>query len=125
MMEDADHLFLSSDFFLKFWYNISNWLSFHMVYPEHVSDYLHQFGTLGGFSKNIRLALNLIWLSCVWVIWIGRNARVFNQKKATLDQLLVKIKLQTFWWLKANRPNFLFSYHFLWLNPLPCLGIYL
>ena len=23
-MEDADHLFLSSDFFLKFWYNISN-----------------------------------------------------------------------------------------------------
>jgi hypothetical protein len=48
MMEDAEHLFLSCDFFEKLWYGISNWLSFHMVYPEHVSDHLHQFGTLGG-----------------------------------------------------------------------------
>jgi len=96
-----------------------------MVYPEHVSDHLHQFGTLGGFSKSIHKAFNLIWLSCVWVVWIERNARVFNQKKATLDQLLDKIKLQSYWWLKANRPNFVFSYHFWWLNPLPCLGIYM
>jgi len=68
MMEDADHLFLSCGFFGKLWYGISNWLSFHIVYPEHVSDHLHQFGTLGGFYKSIRSAFNLIWFSCVWVI---------------------------------------------------------
>jgi len=56
---------------------------------------------------------------------LDRKKCVFNQKKATLDQLLNKIRLQSYWWIKANRPSFVFSYHFLWLNPLPCLGIYM
>jgi len=125
MMEDAKHLFFSCDFFGKLWYGISHWLRYHIVFPEHVSDHLYQFGTLGGFFKRNRSTFNLIWLSCVWVIWIERNAWVFHQKEVPLHQLLDKIKLQSYWWLKANRPNFAFSYDLWWLNPLPCLGIYL
>ncbi|RHN79618.1 putative reverse transcriptase zinc-binding domain-containing protein [Medicago truncatula] len=123
MMGDAKHLFLSCDFFGKLWYGISHWLSCHIVFPEHVPDHLYQFGTLGGFSKNNRSAFHLIWLSCVWVIWLERNARVFHQTEASINQLLDKVKLQSYWWLKANRPSFVFSYHSWWLNPLPCLGI--
>jgi len=44
------------------------------------------------------------------VIWLERNARVFHQTEASINQLLDKVKLQSYWWLKANRPSFVFSY---------------
>jgi len=96
MMEDAKHLFLSCDFFGKLWYGISHWLSYHIVFPEHVPDHLYQFGTLGGFSKNNCSAFHLIWLSCVWVIWLERNARVLHQTQASINQLLDKVKFQSY-----------------------------
>ena len=65
MMEDAKHLFLSCDFFGKLWYDISHWLSYNIVFPEHVSDHLYQFGTLGGFSKINCSAFHLIVILCV------------------------------------------------------------
>jgi len=65
MLEDAEHFFISCDIFGKLWYGISHWLWFHIVFPEHVSDHLYQFGTLGGFSKSNCSTFNLIWLSCV------------------------------------------------------------
>ena len=124
-IEDARHLFLSGNFFGKLWYGISHWLGYDIVFPENVSDHLYQFGTFSGFSNSTHLALNLIWLSCVWLIWLERNARILYQKEASFNQLLDKVKLQSYWWLKANRPSFVFSYHSWWLNPLPCLGIFL
>jgi len=110
MIEDAKHLFLSGDFFGKLWYGISHWLGYQLVFPENVSNHLYQFGTVSG-SNSKHSALNLIWLSCVWVIWLERNARIFHQKEASFNQLLDKIKLQSYWWLKANRPSFVFSYN--------------
>jgi len=59
----------------------------------------------------------------VWVIWLEKNARVFHQIEASINQLLDKVKLQSYLWLKANRHSFVFSYHSWWLNLLPCLGI--
>jgi len=125
LIEDAKHLFLSCDFFGKLWYGISQWLGYQLVFPDNVSDHLYQFSTFSGFSNSKRSALNLIWLSCVWVIWLERNARIFHQKEASFHQLLDKVKLQSYWWMKANRPSFVFSYHSWWLNPLPCLGIFM
>ncbi|AES67309.1 hypothetical protein MTR_2g089160 [Medicago truncatula] len=104
---------------------ISLFLGYQLVLPENVLDHLYQFGTFSGFSNSKRSTLNLIWLSCVWVIWLERNARIFHQKEASFNQLLDKVKLQSYWWLKANRPSFVFSYHSWWLDPLPCLGIFM
>ena len=92
-IEDANHLFLSCDFFDKLWYGISHWLGYNIVFPENMSDHLYQFGTFSGFSNSKHSALNLIWLSCVWVIWLERNARIFHQKEAFFNQLLDKVKL--------------------------------
>jgi len=124
-IEDAKHLFLFCDFFGKLWYGISHWLGYNIVFPENVTGHLYQFGTFSGFSNSKHSTLNLIWLSCVWVIWLEMNARIFHQKEASFNQLLDKVKLQSYRWLKANRPSFVFSYHSWWLNPLPCLGIFL
>jgi len=95
------------------------------VFPKNVSDHLYQFDTFSGFFNNKRSSLNLIWLSCVWVIWLERNAQIFHQKEASFNQLLDTVKLQSYWWLKANRLGFVFSYHSWWLNPLPYFGIFM
>ena len=117
IMEDINHLFLSCDFFGKIWVGISNWLDFTTVYPNHVVDHFLQFENLGRFSKNIRISFQLIWLACIWVICCERNARIFRNKKESLQQLLNKIKLQSYWWLKANR--------IILLLPIACGGLIL
>jgi len=80
-LKDIYHFFLSYDFFGKISYDISSWIGFTKIHPNHGSGHLLQFGTLDGFSKNICTILHLIWLSCVWVIWRERNARVFPAKE--------------------------------------------
>ncbi|RHN49776.1 hypothetical protein MtrunA17_Chr6g0450221 [Medicago truncatula] len=84
--------------------------------------YLLQFRLLDGFFKNICNTFYLIWLSCVWIVWRDRNARIFKHQEDFIHHLLDKIKLQSYWWMKATHPNFAFNYYMWWLNPLLCLG---
>lgn len=60
MNEDMNRLFAKCDFFCKIWYLVSHWLGFVIVSKGTMSDHLAHFGGLGGFSKHVRLALNII-----------------------------------------------------------------
>jgi len=52
------------------------------------------------------------------------TGRIFRQKEESLQHFLDKIKLQSYWGLKANKINFVFNYHLWWFNPsLPYLKI--
>lgn len=94
--KNVDHLFLSCNSFGKIWFGIYNWLRRTTVHLENVADHLLQFEHLGGFSKNIRTTIQLIWFSSVWVIWCERIARIFSHKEETFQHLLDKIKLQSY-----------------------------
>jgi len=50
------------------------------------------------------------------------NNRIFNHKEETVQQLLNKIKILSFWWLKEKTTTFAFDYHSWSLNPVKCLG---
>lgn len=63
-------------------------------------DHLFQFGYLGGSTKNSRLAMHLIWLSCVWVIYNKRNGLIFKHDEYSLNHIL--------WWLKTKNTTFFF-----------------
>jgi len=91
--EDVNHLFMRFNFFGPIFVTMN---------PTHISDHFLQFGQLRGLTKNHRSAIHLLWLSCIWVIWNEKNGQIFKQKEHSLNQLLEKIKLQTFWWLKAK-----------------------
>jgi len=67
-------------------------------------------------SKKYMICSSFVWLSCIWVVWQERNARIFQQKEALIHHLLEKVKLQSFQWLKANHSNFAFSCHIWWIN---------
>lgn len=85
--EDINNIFISDDFFDKIWFSIYNWLGLTTVHPTQVSKHLLWFGLFGGFTKNVCNILNLIWLSFVWISWLERNSRVFNQKRDSLQHL--------------------------------------
>ena len=76
------------------------------------------FEHLGRFSKNICATLQLIWLATVWKKCLG-----LSSKEELIQHFQDKNKLQSYWWLKANRLNFDFNYHLWWLNPFACLEI--
>jgi len=63
----------------------------------------------------------LFWISSLFVIWKDRNWRIFQNHFDHLDALLERVKLQTYWWLKANYIMFDFDYSHWRKNPLDCL----
>jgi len=79
-----------------------------------------QFGNLAGTSKQWCTIMHPIWFSCTWK---GRNNMISKNTKSTAHQLIDKIKLLSFWWLKAKYVSFVCCYHNWWLSPLICLGI--
>ena len=66
----------------------------------------------------------IIWISTLFVIWKDRNDRIFDNHFVQLTGLLEKVKLQTYWWLKAKYMTFDFDYPFWRQNPLCCNFIF-
>lgn len=60
MIEDMDYLFAKCDFFSRILHLVCHWLDFVIVSHETLLDHLSHFGGLGGFSKQVHLALNII-----------------------------------------------------------------
>jgi len=119
--ENRDHLFFQCDHYGRLWLMISNWLGIVTVLSGDLHTHVNHFCALRGFSKNSRTALTIIWISVLFVIWKDRNRRIFQNKCDRLHALLERVKLQTYWWLKAYYILFTFDYPFWRQHPLHCL----
>lgn len=91
------------------------WIDFSLVYHSSVPDHFMEFGFVSGGSKMWRSCIYVIWFSCVWVIWKECNNRIFSQKKYSIHNLVDKVKLLSYWWLRAKYINLVFGYHCWWL----------
>jgi hypothetical protein len=80
------------------------------------------FSSLGGLRARLSF-LQLIWPLCVWVIWNERNHRLFRDSTMSLPQMLDKVKLHSYLWLKTTNAILLSNYHSWWSSPFSCLGI--
>jgi len=67
--------------------------------------------------------MQLLWLLCVWVIWNERNNRLFKNKATSIHQLLEKVKMHLYWWMKAANVVFVLGVHSWLVSPLVCLGM--
>jgi hypothetical protein len=122
-VEDRDHLFFKCEHYGRLWLLISHWLGIVTVLHGDLYVHSNQFCALGGFSKNSRTAFTIVWISVLFVIWKDRNNRIFDNHFDQLTGLLEKVKLQTYWWLKAHFMAFDFDYPFWSQNPLCCLQV--
>jgi hypothetical protein len=87
--------------------------------PDH---FVHITYSIGGLWAR-RSFLQLIWLTCVWVVWNERNHRLFKNAASPVHHLLDKIKMLSFRWLKTKNVTIVRNYHSWWSNSFYCLGI--
>ncbi|GAU47989.1 hypothetical protein TSUD_272340 [Trifolium subterraneum] len=118
--ENVDHLFFQCEHYGKIWALISGWLGFVTAFQGTLSSHSTQFCGMGGLSKSCHILLTTIWAATLFIIWKDRNSRVFKAKHATIEVLVEHIKLQSYWWLKANYVLFDFDYSFWHNNPFNC-----
>jgi hypothetical protein len=121
--ESAHHLFHSCVTFGSIWALVHSWIDIPMVAYTTLRDHFVQFSFLAGGSRARRSFLQLIWLACVWVVWTERNHRLFRGSASSPHQMLDKIKLFSFRWLKATNVTLASNYHSWWSSPMLCLGL--
>ncbi|KAK2445430.1 hypothetical protein QL285_016359 [Trifolium repens] len=122
-MKSAHHLFLSCGTFGSLWALVCSWIDVSMVEYTSLPDHFVQFTYSAGDSRARRSFMQLIWLACVWVVWTERNHRLFRGSASTPTQMLDKIKLHSFRWLKATSVTLASNCHSWWSSPLLCLGL--
>ncbi|GAU46970.1 hypothetical protein TSUD_143120 [Trifolium subterraneum] len=110
-VESAQHLFLSCQVFSSLWSVVRFWIGFLSADAHHLSDHLVQFTFSSSGSRARRSFLQLIWIACVWVVWTERNQRLFRNSECPLPQLLNKVKLFSYMWLKTTNCNLVSNYH--------------
>jgi hypothetical protein len=77
---------------------------------------------MAGLPRETHLFLRIIWFAIVWVLWKERNNHVFQNAVCSSSELLEKVKLNSFLWLKANQATFMYNYHDWWKHPITCMG---
>ncbi|XP_024631708.1 uncharacterized protein [Medicago truncatula] len=122
-LESAQHLFLSCSSFASLWPMVRDWIGFVGVDTNVLSDHFVQFVHTTGGSKATKSFFQLIWLLCVWILWIERNNRCFNNYVTSLPRLLDKVKYLSLGWLKVRKVSFMFGTNSWWSSPLQCLDI--
>ncbi|PNX88554.1 hypothetical protein L195_g044660 [Trifolium pratense] len=113
-VESAHHLFLSCSTYGSLWVLVRSWIGVSMVDYTSLGDHFVQFTSSAGCSRARRSFMQLIWLACVWIIWTERNHRLFGGSASTSHQLLDKIKLFSYRWLKTTNVTLVSSYHSWW-----------
>ena len=124
--ETANHLLFCCDTFLQHLvldFSVARHLFCWSVHNSR--SFFFQFGHLAGLSHSSHSFFQIIWLTCVWVVWKEQNSGVFQQKVMEPQSIADKVKRHSFLWLKSNMPTFVISYHDRWRHPLACMGVLL
>ncbi|CAJ2638513.1 unnamed protein product [Trifolium pratense] len=121
--ESAHHLFISCSTFGSLWNLVCTWIDISPTVSTSIRDHFVQFTSSAGGSRARRSFLKLIWLASVWVVWTERNYRVFRGSSSTLHQMLDKIKLFSYRWLKTKNFTLVTNYHRWLSSPLLCLSL--
>ena len=121
--ETATHLFLHYNVFGSLWSLVRNWLGISSVPSGELRPHFIQFTKMAGMPRVSHLYFRTIWFATIWVIWKERNNRIFQNTVTAPSELIDKIKLHSFLWLKSKQVGFAYSYLDWWKTPLLCMGV--
>jgi len=124
-LETAQHLFLSCPRFASLCDIVRSWLDLYSADPYYLQEhacYLVCLFIRRFASTSIFFAASLA-LCYVWVLCNERNHRIFKNIVTPIHQLLDKMKLFSFWWMKPTNINIRHNFHMWWSSPFVCLDI--
>jgi hypothetical protein len=109
-VETSIHLFLHCGFATNVWYSLNRWLGVMVILPPNLSlSYVMLVGS--GTDKKRRKSYSLVWLAYIWVMWKTRNDLIFNNKAATVEEVVDFIQRTSWQWYLHNvakvRPFFM------------------
>jgi len=102
---------------------LGSWLDWSLWGRPSATDHFLQFTFLTGGSVKRRSFMQLICLVCEWVLLNEHNNRLFRNKEINMCSLLEKVKIHSYWWMKAANVVFVLGGHSWLVCPLICLGI--
>jgi hypothetical protein len=100
MIKTAQHLFLSCPYFGSLWGLVWAWLGISVADPFHFQEHFIRFAYSSGGSRVLRNFMQLVLLCWMCILWNERNNRIFKNKESTIHQLLEKVNLHSFRWMK-------------------------
>ena len=121
--ETAEHLFLHCDISTDLWNNVFNWLVISLVMPSFLRQHFMQFSKMAGWFRSSHLFFTTVWFATVWVLCKERNYRIFQNTASTSVDLIEKVKLYSFVWLKSKEASFCYSFTDWWKHPTLCMGV--
>ncbi|AES82220.1 transmembrane protein, putative [Medicago truncatula] len=81
--ETANHPLFSCDTFGSVWLAVLQWLRLSFVAPARCRNHFIQLVQLVGFPRSSYTFLQIIWMACVWIVWMERTNHVFHQLATT------------------------------------------
>jgi hypothetical protein len=120
-METPNHLFLHCPVVSKLWYAVMNWIDAVLISPPNLEISLAMFA---GCARNkvSRAGLILVWNTVMWVVWKNRNACIFNNKTATVEEMMEQVQLLSWrWFLNRVAKGPCMLYEWKW-SPLDCFS---
>ncbi|KAJ0587191.1 putative reverse transcriptase zinc-binding domain-containing protein [Helianthus annuus] len=97
-LETALHLFTGRIFSHEVWFRIEQWCRLNHTFIFDVTD-LIRLPESTSMSKDNKHILRGIVYTFMWVLWIERNDRIFNDKKRSPIQIVENIKSTAYFWL--------------------------
>jgi len=122
-VETSQHLFVSCPIFGELWLRVRAWIGIVGADSYDIADHFVQLSYLAGVTASKRSFMQLLWLLCISVLWTERNNRHFNNTESSITQMVEKVQVHSYWWLKAAKAVNVLGVNNWLASPLNCLGI--
>ncbi|KAM0000902.1 putative reverse transcriptase zinc-binding domain-containing protein [Helianthus debilis subsp. tardiflorus] len=97
--ESADHLFAACRYVWEIWEEVFKWCRISSPFFFCAKDVLELHNHCRG-SRRWKNVVYSVIQTAIWCIWRVRNDAVFNNKRATVVNIVNEIKVLSFLWLK-------------------------
>jgi hypothetical protein len=121
--ENASHVFYECKLAAEVWQQVLKWLNISSALQNTALSNFLQFKGLIASGRVRTDRFSVIWYACIWILWKGRNEKIFKDKNGSLETWLEGIKLLSWKWLTCKLHGFKYNFNHWSLNPMDCLGI--
>ncbi|GKV48452.1 hypothetical protein SLEP1_g55265 [Rubroshorea leprosula] len=118
--EDSSHLFLKCKIVKWLWRACANWWGIKVELQNECKKTFQLFGVWTKKSHK-REGWDCIWSAVIWLVWMARNKKIFDNVEVNLIKLFELIQLRSFTWIKVRKGKCYFNLSDWLINPASCL----